>query len=161
MTKACYLRLSRLTRKAIRQYEKAVNAGDNSAHEGLQNARKLQKMASRKDYYKMLGIPKTASAQDIKKGYRKLAMQYHPGNLRRLSFSHMIDKMRTATQEERDEAEKKMKDLGEAYDVLSDPEKKGKYDRGDDLDNPNNNQWGGHGFGHNPFQGFNFNFRRG
>jgi molecular chaperone DnaJ len=36
-------------------------------------------MAQRKDYYKIIGVPKTASAQEIKKAYRKMAMQYHPG----------------------------------------------------------------------------------
>lgn len=74
-------------RIAVRQYERAVNAGDNSAQEGLHNAKKRQKMAQRKDYYKILGVPKTASAQDIKKGYRKLAMQYHPGRIKRRKYS--------------------------------------------------------------------------
>jgi DnaJ family protein C protein 3 len=53
--------------------------GDNGAQEKLRNAQKLQKMASRKDYYKILGLTKSATPNDIKKAYRKLAMSYHPG----------------------------------------------------------------------------------
>src|SRR5688500_11260724 len=64
---------------AVRQYEKAVNKGDNGAQEKLRNAQKQQKMASRKDYYKILSVAKTASAGEIKKAYRKLAFLYHPG----------------------------------------------------------------------------------
>jgi len=129
--------------EAVRQYEKAVNGGDNSAQEGLQNARKRQKMAQRKDYYKVLDIPKTASDKEIKKAYRKLAMIYHP------------DKAASGTPEQKEEASEKMKEIGEAYDILSNPDKKGKYDRGEDIDM---NQGGG---GFNPFQGFQWNFRRG
>jgi molecular chaperone DnaJ len=61
----------------------------------------------RKDYYAVLGIPKEATADDIKKAYRDLAKQYHP------------DKGGDA---------EKFKELGEAYDVLSDPQKKAEYD---------------------------------
>lgn len=67
------------SRLAVRQYEKAVNMGENSAQEKLRNAQKQQKMASRKDYYKILELSKSASAADIKKAYRRLAMLYHPG----------------------------------------------------------------------------------
>ncbi|XP_038049217.1 dnaJ homolog subfamily B member 11-like [Patiria miniata] len=65
-----------------------------------------------RDFYKILGVPKTASKNEIKKAYRKLAMQYHPdknpGN---------------------EEAEEKFKDLGAAYEVLSDDDKRKQYDR--------------------------------
>ena len=64
------------------------------------------------DYYSILGISKNAGAEDIKKAYRKLAVKYHPdknaGNK---------------------EAEEKFKQINEAYEVLSDPEKKKKYDK--------------------------------
>jgi curved DNA-binding protein len=66
-----------------------------------------------KDYYKILGVPRNASEQDIKKAYRKLAMQYHPD--------------RNSGKEEW--ANEKFKEINEAYGVLGDPEKRGQYDR--------------------------------
>ncbi len=66
------------------------------------------------DYYAVLGVARDASADDIKKAYRKLALQWHPDR-------HGKDK--------REEAETKFKRIAEAYEVLSDAEKRGKYDR--------------------------------
>ena len=64
------------------------------------------------DYYESLGLGKNASEDEIKKAFRKLAMKYHPDR----------------TQGDK-EAEEKFKTIKEAYDVLSDPEKKSAYDR--------------------------------
>src|ERR1035437_3430030 len=64
-----------------------------------------------KDYYKILGVEKNASVAEIKKAYRKLAVKYHPDK----------DPNNKA-------AEEKSKDINEANDVLSDPEKRKKYD---------------------------------
>ena len=72
---------------------------------------------SKKDYYDLLGLEKTASENDIKKAYRKLAMKYHP------------DKFSNASEKEKKEAEEKFKEVNEAYQVLSDADKRAKYDR--------------------------------
>ena len=67
---------------------------------------------NKRDYYEVLGVSKDASAEDIKKAYRKTAMKYHPdrnpGN---------------------QEAEEKFKEAAEAYEVLSDSDKKARYDQ--------------------------------
>jgi molecular chaperone DnaJ len=67
---------------------------------------------SKRDYYEILGLGKNASADDIKKSYRKMAMQYHPDR-------NQGDK----------EAEEKFKEAAEAYEVLSNVDKRAKYDR--------------------------------
>ena len=69
-------------------------------------------MADKRDYYEVLGIDKNADAETIKKAYRKCAMKYHPDR-------NPDDK----------EAEEKFKEAAEAYEVLSDSEKKAKYDQ--------------------------------
>ena len=67
---------------------------------------------AKRDYYEVLGVDKNASANDIKKAYRKLAIQYHPDK-------NPGDK----------EAEEKFKEAAEAYSVLSDADKKARYDQ--------------------------------
>lgn len=69
-------------------------------------------MAEKRDYYEVLGLQKGASDEEIKKAFRKMAMKYHPDR-------NPDDK----------EAEEKFKEVNEAYGVLSDPDKKSKYDR--------------------------------
>ena len=68
-------------------------------------------MASNRDFYEILGIPKNASTDDIKSAFRKLARQYHP------DVSKEAD------------AEEKFKEINEAYGVLSDPQKRARYDQ--------------------------------
>ena len=69
-------------------------------------------MAEKRDYYEVLGVAKTATADEIKSAYRKLAMKYHPDR-------NPGDKA----------AEEKFKEAAEAYDVLHDPEKRQRYDQ--------------------------------
>jgi curved DNA-binding protein len=80
-----------------------------------------------KDYYKILDVPKTASSDEIKKAYRKMAMKHHP---------------------DRGGDQVKFKEISEAYEVLSDNEKRQMVDQGFDPNNPNQ------GFQGNPFQEF-------
>ena len=69
-------------------------------------------MAEKRDYYEVLGVGKNANADEIKKAYRKAAIKYHPDK-------NPGDK----------EAEEKFKEAAEAYDVLSNPDKRARYDQ--------------------------------
>ena len=82
-----------------------------------------------RDYYTVLGVSKTASGDEIKKAFRKLAVKYHP------------DK-----NQGNKEAEEKFKELNQAYEVLSDPEKRKKYDRyGENWNRMDESQFAGGG----------------
>jgi DnaJ-class molecular chaperone len=95
---------------------------------------------AKRDYYEVLGVSKNASDDEIKKAYRKLAIKYHPdknpGNK---------------------EAEEKFKEINEAHDVLSDKQKRARYDQ---FGHAGVNGGAGNPFGNagNPFSGGNFNF---
>ena len=75
-------------------------------------------MTEKKDYYSILGIQKNASEDEVKSAYRKAAVKWHP------------DKWVNGTDEEKKTAEEKFKEIGEAYEVLSDPQKRAHYDNG-------------------------------
>ena len=94
---------------------------------------------NKRDYYEVLGIQKGASAEDIKKAYRKLAMKYHPDR-----------------NPDNKEAEEKFKEAAEAYEVLSDDEKRSRYDQfGFAGVDPNYGAGqGGYGSGFGGFGGF-------
>jgi DnaJ family protein C protein 3 len=101
----------------------------------LNKSHTLLKRSKTKDYYKVLGIARDADERDIKKAYRKLSKTYHPDKAANNDITP-------------EEAQKKMAQVNEAYEVLSDPELKERFDRGDD---PNSNEQQG-----NPFQGSPF-----
>jgi len=140
--------------EAIKDYKAAEEiSGDNRrAQEGLKRANKLLKQSLKRDYYKILGVPRNAKKKEILKAYRKLASEWHP------------DKHEEAN---KPAAEKKFLDIAAAKEVLTDPEKRQKFDNGEDPLDPeaqNEHQGGGHPFFHqgfNPFGsgGFTFTFR--
>lgn len=74
-------------------------------------------MAEKRDYYEVLGIQKGASADEIKGAYRKAALKWHP------------DRWVSGSDAEKKTAEEKFKEASEAYSVLSDPDKKARYDQ--------------------------------
>lgn len=91
-----------------------------------------------KNYYDILEINNNASDAEIKKAFKKLSIKWHP------------DKWANKSEKEKKEAEEKFKDINEAYQVLSDPQKKSNYDRFGSADGPQG--FGGGGF--NPFDIF-------
>ncbi|TMW49100.1 hypothetical protein DOY81_005834 [Sarcophaga bullata] len=126
---------------AIHDYQEALGIDENlqRAKEGLEKAKRLQKQAERRDYYKILGVKRNASKQEIVKAYRKAAQKWHPDNFQG---------------DEKKIAEKKFIDIAAAKEVLTDPEKRRQFDAGQDPLDPEGQQ-GPHGFrGGSPFQHF-------
>jgi DnaJ homolog subfamily C member 7 len=110
--------------EAVREFEKAtqMEPESNDYRARLRHAKLELKKSLRKDYYKILELSQDAGENDIKKAYKRAALKYHP------------DKWGNATDEEKEEAEVRFKDIGEAYALLSDPVKRRKYDAGQDLE---------------------------
>ncbi|KAL5004932.1 hypothetical protein ScPMuIL_018388 [Solemya velum] len=138
--------------EAIKDYEQAQSIDQNNRRieEGLNKAKKLLKQSQKRDYYKILGVKRTARKKEIMKAYRKLAAKWHP------------DKYE---EKDREKAEKMFIDIAAAKEVLTDPEKREQFDNGEDPLDPEQ-QSGGQGGpfwhqGFNPFgsgQGFQFKF---
>ncbi|KAI8956975.1 DnaJ-domain-containing protein [Daldinia sp. FL1419] len=107
----------------------------------MQKAQVALKRSKTKDYYKVLGVSHDADERQIKSAYRKLTKIHHPDKAAKQGLS-------------KEEAEKKMATINEAYEVLSNPELRERFDRGDD---PNSHEQQG-----NPFQqGHPFMFQQG
>ncbi|MCL4118643.1 UNVERIFIED_CONTAM: hypothetical protein GTU68_038064 [Idotea baltica] len=133
--------------EAINDFKAALNIDDSlqKAKHGLDRAQKLKKQASKRDYYKILGVKRNASKKEISKAYRSLAQKWHPDHF---------------DGEEKVKAEKMFIDIAAAKEVLTDEEKRAKFDQGEDPLDPEQNQgFGGQGF--NPFQHFAFRQRGG
>jgi len=144
--------------EAIGDYRAALEReeGFTRAKEGMAKAQKLQKQAGKRDYYKILGVKRTATKKEISKAYKKLAMVWHP------------DKFQE--EEDKKKAEKKFMDIAAAKEVLTDEEMRQKYDEGEDPLDPEagRGEGGGHPFRHgghtfhfpggHPFGGGQFKF---
>uniref|UniRef100_A0A674PET7 DnaJ (Hsp40) homolog, subfamily C, member 3b n=1 Tax=Takifugu rubripes TaxID=31033 RepID=A0A674PET7_TAKRU len=137
--------------KAVEDYKEALDFDDKQElKEGLERAQKLLKISQKRDYYKILGVSRSANKQEIIKAYRKLAQQWHPDNFQ--------------SEAEKKEAEKKFIDIASAKEVLTDPEMRQKFDAGEDPLDPENQQGGGRDqpwpFHFDPFQsGGSFHFK--
>jgi DnaJ family protein C protein 7 len=129
--------------KAIRDFESVMELAERKGDEDQQREMKKKlreaqvalKRSKQKDFYKILNVGRDATETEIKKGYRKSALKWHP------------DRHATSTDEEKTKAETMFREINLAYEVLSDSQKKAKYDSGvdiEDLDNPH----AGHGHGH-------------
>ncbi|KAF8901525.1 co-chaperone [Gymnopilus junonius] len=113
--------------EAVRTFERAFEASgrsDRNIHERLQRAQRVLKQSKQKDYYKVVGVSRDADEKTIKKAYRKAAKSAHP---------------------DKGGSEAKMAALNEAYEVLSNPELRARYDAGEDPMDPMAQQ-GGHPF---------------
>ncbi|KAI0059331.1 TPR-like protein [Artomyces pyxidatus] len=124
--------------EAVRVFERAWEAsggGNREIHARLSKAQRLLKLSRQKDYYKVLGVSRDADEKTIKKAYRKATMTAHP---------------------DKGGSEAKMAVVNEAYEVLSDPELRQRFDNGDDPNDPMGGQQGGQPFpgGGNPFAHF-------
>ncbi|KAJ3216885.1 hypothetical protein HDU67_008792 [Dinochytrium kinnereticum] len=110
--------------EALRDYTFAdgIKPGDREIQAAMRQTQNLQKQAKRKDYYKILEIDRSASDNEIKKAYRRLALVHHP------------DKQAGLSDDEKEKASAKFKEVSEAYSVLSDPHKKEMFDSGMDVD---------------------------
>ncbi|KAK9356469.1 hypothetical protein V1523DRAFT_401947 [Lipomyces doorenjongii] len=116
--------------EAVQEFQKAVEVdpSDSNLRAELREAELEVKKAKRKDYYKILGVSKSADETEIKKAYRKLALIHHPDKNPEDPTSH-----------------EKFKDVGEAYEVLSDSQKRARYDSGVDLQDSSDMYGGGMG----------------
>lgn len=132
---------------AIETLKKAKEAhGDQSDHINtlINEADVLLRRSKIKDYYKVIGVPRDADERQIKSAYRKLSKLHHPDKAAKQGLA-------------KEAAEKKMAEINEAYEVLSDPELRARFDRGDDP----NSKGQQNPFQGSPFGGQQFMFQQG
>jgi DnaJ domain len=121
------------------QQASEINRQDGRVHEGYRKAQALHKRQSMVDYYKLLGVSRSASTRQIKKAYRKKAQEWHPDK-----YKGDLGK---------DAVQKKMAQINLAYEVLGNDELRQKYDNGDDPNDPQQQQQQHSGFP-GGFQGY-------
>lgn len=120
-------------------HAKEAHGNQQKIQDLLNKAHTLLKRSKQKDYYKVLGVSRDADSREIKRAFRRLTVQHHPDKAHQNGVSP-------------EEAQKKMASINEAYEVLSDPELKQRFDNGDDPNDPMSGQ-GGQPFQGSPFGG--------
>ncbi|CAJ0950857.1 unnamed protein product [Ranitomeya imitator] len=122
--------------EAVRDYEKVYQTENTKEHKQfLKNAQLELKKSKRKDYYKILGVDKSASEDEIKKAYRKRALMHHPDlYLHFFCFFFLFRQTQWCSDRSSEGGGEKFKEVGEAFTILSDPKKKARYDSGQDLE---------------------------
>eukprot|EP01084_Bolivina_argentea_P009876 18433_1 len=134
--------------EAVANFKTAMskNQGSREYQEELRNAEFEKKKANRKDYYGILGVGQHASQRELKKAFRKCGLEHHP------------DQVQQKSESEREYHETMFLACVEAHDLLSNPEIRAKYDRGEDVleQSQGGNRGGGFPFGQGgfPFGGF-------
>ena len=123
------------------QTAKEHHPGSQTVRQKLQEVQVLLKRSKSKDYYKVLGVNRDADDRTIKRAYRNLVRQHHPDKSAKVGSGLTKEQL-----------EKKTAQINEAYEVLSDPELRAQFDRGEDPNDPMAQQGG------NPFQGSPFPF---
>lgn len=131
----------RLARRAVE-----LDDGNREYQNQLHRAETALKQSKNKNYYKILGVARDASLREIKKAYRKQALEWHP------------DKHSDKEESLREEIQKKFHDITEAYEILSDEEMRARYDRGEDVtgNGQQQQQQYRHPFQRNPFGNAHF-----
>jgi DnaJ family protein C protein 3 len=124
---------------AVRTLKEAaeIHEGSNTIRQLLNEANTSLRISKQKDYYKVLGVSRDADERDIKRAYRKLVKEHHPDK----SAAKGVPK---------EVAQAKIAAINEAYETLKDPELKARVDRGEDPNDPQQQQ-GGHPFHGSPF----------
>lgn len=129
---------------AVRSAKRAFELDDSSREfqEGVRRAEAALQQSKNKNYYKILGVARDVGQKEIKKAYRKMALEWHP------------DKHADKDESEREVVQQKFHDIAEAYEILSDEEMRAKYDRGEDVTGNAANRQQSQPF--NPFGGGHF-----
>jgi len=141
--------------EAIRDCERALHLDqkDGNTKRKLDHAKRMAKKSKMKDWYRVLGVSKDADERTIKKAYKKMALSLHPDKV--------CAKNACKSEEDTNRANQRFHEVATAHEILTDPEKKAKFDRGEDpLDEQ---PQGGRPGGFNPFGGpggpqFTFHF---